>query len=136
MLTVSQAQMDKMAQLMDQNLAREIAADLRVAHAATTRQFGDETFLTMVEIGIVKARQYNCTEKYAIAMFSELMLIVGPCFNEYPLVCCYLEASGINPDARVDNLLRGMTEAQWEKAKQHVGSSDWPALIRRHCHEQ
>ena len=132
MLTISKELMDKMAKIKDQDLAREIAADIGVNHAAIIKQTGDETFLTMVEIAIAKARQYQCADRYAIAMFVELMLLVGPCFNEYPLVRFYLEEPEVVPDARIDNLLRGITAAEWEKAKQHPGSSNWQELIRRY----
>jgi hypothetical protein len=125
MLTIGNDQMEVLQRYVDNRFVHKLAQDIRTHHAEVCQGLSEERLLRMVEMGIARARKHDLTGTYQIAMFVELMFLVGPDFDEYPPVRFLLAGSQITANARLDRLLDTMTEQQWAGAKRRSNPNAW-----------
>lgn len=110
MLTITQAQVERMRRDLDRRFARRLAAILVArrnpeAPAAQT-EAQEEALLPEVEKGLERAAALGLTEDRAAADFVALRLEFGEAFERHPLVREAIETPRIPQSARLPSLLR------------------------------
>ena len=72
--------------------------------------------LRIVDIGIRKARGYELESDYAITSFVGLMVKVGFAFDKQPRIQEIVRTTRLDDNQRVDFLIKGVTEQEWQEA--------------------
>lgn len=116
MIQISNAQLTTYQSQLDGRLAQKILAFLKEECAAPLNRFTDPMILRIVDRGIRKARRYGLESDYAITSFVGLMVEVGFAFDEQPRIQKILRMTRLDDNQRVDFLIKGVTEQEWQEA--------------------
>jgi hypothetical protein len=66
--------------------------------------------------GIAKGRSYGLTWEYSLTVFVAHMFGINPEFDKHPAVHRGLNDASLAPDLRIDALIAGVTDDEWEEA--------------------
>lgn len=125
-MLIREAQINEFRKQSEEEFIEGMARDLRTNHPDRTSVLDDKELRRRVEFGLRKAQKYEMTGKYPIAIFIELMFIVAPDFDEYPLINFILKDREIAPNDRIDRAIEEMSEQRWENAKRR-SEYNWQA---------
>lgn len=124
-LIVRNQQVDTFRRNAEEALARKIRDDLEAHHEPLIRGLTQVALAQRIRTGIDRAKSHGLSKKYAIAMFVELMFMVGPNFDEYPPAAAILKRTDLDPDSRIDYIVNTFTEDQWQGARRRYDASQW-----------
>ena len=122
---VRNEQIDRFRRNAEEDLARKIRDDLEAHHEPVIRGLTQIELAQRIRTGIERAKLHGLSKKYAVAMFVELMFLVGPSFDEYPPAAAILKRIDLPPDSRVDHIVNTFTEDQWQGARRRYDASAW-----------
>lgn len=114
MFKIRKSQMEALTQQYDLCLASELAVQLRTRHLDLVTSMDEQALVRSVYEGLLRGRGYGITKKYPLSMFVELMFIIGPLFDCAPKVQFWLCNKTIAPNARIEYLIRSLTESDWQ----------------------
>jgi hypothetical protein len=123
--TIRDEQMQALQRAQEEAFVRSVSDGLRNYHLDLVETIPEEQLLAMVARGIDRARRYGIRQKFGLAMFVELMLLVGEDFDEYPPIRAILLQPDIDPDDKMDRIIDTMTEPQWQGARRRSAPSAW-----------
>lgn len=128
-------QMNVFEATAEENFARRLTAHLLENYpTAAVRlpdtesaigELPDETLHSLVKVCIERARSYGLTFESSISAFSAVMFEVSPNFDLHRLSQVMLNDEGIEPDARLDELLEVLTEKNWETIRADYNVNAW-----------
>jgi hypothetical protein len=139
-MKIRPAQLQAFAPAAEADFERRVAEYLRGGHAEVSvtlpaagadaqwvavKDLDDETLVKMVRGGLARARSYGMTWESSLTSFVVLMFLVAPNFDEHPLIKRFLTDEGVEPDARVDELVAGASEGNWVAAKKGYDPGAW-----------
>lgn len=84
-----------------------------------------ETLDLLVRRSIERARRYDLSFESSISAFSAVMFDVAPNFDEHSVSRICLNDENVEPNDRLDELLKLLTEKQWEKIKADYDVKSW-----------
>ncbi|HYZ84479.1 MAG TPA: hypothetical protein VE621_08755 [Bryobacteraceae bacterium] len=122
---VRNEQLDRFRNEKEEELARVIRNDLERNHPQTTQGLSPAIMAYRIRTGIDRARTHGLSKQYAVAMFVELMFLIGPDFDEYPPFKATLRRKDLKPDDRIDVLVAETTERQWQNARLRYNPAAW-----------
>lgn len=131
MLIIRSEQMKIFRDKDEQEFIDTVMNDLQANYPEEIEGIQPETLRQMVQNGIIRAQQYGLTKKYSIALFIELMFLIGPNFDEYPPVSFVLRDCRLEPNARMDKLVDSITEHQWQGAIRRTDPIAWDYPLKR-----
>ena len=119
-----------------ENFVRRLAAHLRAvyADAAVTLPDGTETTVgglddatldRLVRAGIARAGSHEIRLQSSVAAFVAVMFEVAPSFDAHRLSQVLLGDEEVAPDARLDELLKVLTEKNWESIRADYDPQAW-----------
>lgn len=124
-LVIRQEQLDVFRRKRQEDLSTRICAGLRANRPDLIGGLTDGELKTRVAHGIRRACSHGLKKLYSIAMFVELMFLVAPNFDEYPVVASVFASSMEPPDDRVDHVIFCMTEPRWQEARRLANPAAW-----------
>jgi hypothetical protein len=98
--------------LWSQFIGRLIGA-LRRGHPQWVESLSDEELQARVRRDVARARDCGLTWQSSLARFVELSLLLGPDFDQQPIVAAGLRRGGGSADERLERMMREMNGAQW-----------------------
>jgi hypothetical protein len=117
MLTIRQAQLDALQRESDRSFGRAVADDLRDRNAGGAATIADERRLELVAAAIARARSYGIADRYSLAMFANLVFLVGIDFDDVPSIGFILRDRTIPPARRLDRVIDSLLPWQWDTVK-------------------
>lgn len=87
-----------------------------------------ETLDLLVRRSIERARHYDLSFESSISAFSAVMFEVAPNFDEHSVSKVCLNDENIEPNDRLNELLKLLTEKQWEKIRADYDVNSWSAV--------
>lgn len=135
-LTVRNEQMEVMAAVAEAGFERDTAVHIRENYAdsvvklpdggeLTVRDLLPDTLESLVRTGIAKARDYEMKFRSSIATFVALMFAVSPNYDEHRLCGVLLGDEEKEPDDRMGELLRVLSEKNWEAIRKDYDPGAW-----------
>ena len=85
----------------------------------------DDTLHRLVLVSIERARGHGLTKESSISAFSSLMFEAAPNFDEHNLSKLCLEDEQVEPDKRLDEILKIFNEKHWEKIRTDYDTAAW-----------
>lgn len=85
----------------------------------------DETLYDLVRVSIHRARSHDLTFESSISAFSAIMFEVAPNFDEHNLSSLCLKDKNIEPNDRLDEILKIFNENHWEKVRENYDVDAW-----------
>lgn len=79
----------------------------------------------LVRKSIERARSYGLSFESAISAFSAIMFEVAPNFDRHSMSRLCLKDKNIDPNERLDELLKLLTEEHWEKIRNDYDVNAW-----------
>ncbi len=116
-MKIREEQIDEFRRQSEEEFVENVASDLRENQPDKVADIDEQELRRRVRFGLEKAQKYGMTGQYPIAMFIELMFMVAPDFDEYPLVNSILKDNQIPPNDRVDRAVAEMNEQRWGNVK-------------------
>ena len=113
MLVIRDAQVDALQQAMDAAFLHRLAKLIRQRHPLHPSAQSDAVLLPVVMSQVGEARAYGITSGQAIADYVGLKFDVGFSFNSHPLLRAHLERPAMEPDEKIRNLMRSLTDDDW-----------------------
>lgn len=84
-----------------------------------------EKLYSLVEVSIERARRYDLSYESSIAAFTALMFEVAPNFDSHRLIKMLLNDQSIEPEKRLDELLKVLNEKNWETIRSEYDETAW-----------
>lgn len=84
-----------------------------------------ETLELLVGRSIEHARSYDLSFESSISAFSAIMFDVAPNFDKYGMCQLCLKDENIEPNARISELLKLLSETHWEKIRTDYDVKAW-----------
>ena len=85
----------------------------------------DETLHRLVGVGIGRARSYGLTFESSIAAYTALMFEAAPNFDKHRLSNLCLKDQNIDPNDRLDEILKAFSDKHWERIKSDYDVDAW-----------
>ena len=106
-------------------------AIVRLPENATTTvgELSKEKLSSLVEVSIECARRYGLSYESSIAAFTALMFEVAPNFDSHRLIKMLLNDQSIEPEKRLDELLKVLNEKNWETIRGEYDETAWLSKI-------
>lgn len=92
---------------------------------APVEALDEETLFDLVRTGIEKAKGYGLTLESSIAAFVAVMFEVAPNFDSHRLCQVLLRDKELEPDNRIGELLKVLTEKNWEAIHAEYDPQAW-----------
>jgi hypothetical protein len=89
------------------------------------KELPDETLCELVRRGVARARGYGMTWESSLAAFVVQTFVMGPNFDDHPIVSRFLRDENIPPDSRLDELWKQTTDEQWDAAPHTYRVRPW-----------
>ena len=86
-----------------------------------------ETLDLLVRRSIERARRYDLSFESSISAFSAVMFDVAPNFDDHSVSKLCLNDENVEPNARLNELLKLLTDKQWEKIRTDYDVNNWTA---------
>jgi hypothetical protein len=102
----------------EESFLTRLVKHLQQHHPDKVAQFSAESLVTAVRHGVRRARAYGMTWESAITAYVALLFAIHPRFDDNPKVRRILGDQTIPANARVDELLKQLTNQDWEQAQQ------------------
>ncbi len=119
----------------EENFEQRLAAHLRKDYAnsvihlpetdSTVSELSAETLHSLVKISIERARSYGLTFESSISAFSAIMFEAAPNFDRHNLSSLCLNDENIEPNSRINEILKLLTEEHWERIKKDYDVYAW-----------
>ena len=125
MLVIRDAQIQSLIAKSDDDIVRLTAeAVIRACHSrvASIRPL---RLLSMVKIGIARAKELGFQNAEDIASFVALMFEVAPQFSEQPEIAAVLADTTFSPGERISQLPERVSDAAWAEAEQLYDARYW-----------
>ncbi len=87
----------------------------------------EETLYDLVRVGIARARSYGLTFESAIAAFTAVMFEISPNFDTHQLCQVLLNDEEVEPNVRLDELMKVLNEKNWESIRAEYDPKAWQA---------
>ena len=100
----------------------------RTESEAKVFELSDEVLNELVKISIQRARSFDLTFESSISAFSAIMFEVAPNFYEYKLSSLCLKDENIEPNDRLDEILKIFNETHWEKVRIDYDVNAWKPI--------
>ncbi len=134
-------QMSVFERAAEDNFVRRIAAHLLENYVpaivrlpdvepATVGELPPEKLHSLVEVSVERARRYGLTYESSIAAFSALMFEVAPNFDSHRLIKMLLNDENIEPEARLNELLKVLNEKNWEAIRGEYDIDAWQSKAK------
>ncbi len=91
----------------------------------TVDELPKEKLHSLVEVSIERARRYDLSYESSIAAFTALMFEVAPNFDSHRLIKMLLNDENIEPEKRLDELLKILNEKNWETIRGEYDETAW-----------
>lgn len=105
-----------------------LAEHLRAHHETRIDGLPDMLLLAMVTMSMRLAKEFGLTRHEDRAGFLALQMEIAPAFFRHASVHSILEDPSIAPDRRLERLILGVSDADWQEASQI--QDDWFDLAR------
>jgi hypothetical protein len=122
----------------EEDFVQRLAAHLRenypeslVRQAETddlVKDLSDEVLFELVRVSIQRARKYDLTYESSISAFTALMFSTAPNFDMYNLSNLCLKDENVEPNDRLDEILKIFNEGHWEKVILNYDVTAWEPL--------
>jgi hypothetical protein len=117
---------------------RQVAEYIRAEHgglAVTTSsgpvavsELSTDALISMVRYSIAKARAYSITWESGMAAFAVLLFILGPKFDEHPLIRRELTDAAVPVNSMVDHLCCAIPTEVWDEVKATYSLEAWTSV--------
>ncbi len=134
-MLIRSEQMDVFEKAAEEGFVRRLCAHLRERYAEAlvrlpdqetiVRELPDETLDLLVRRSIERARKNDLTYESSISAFTALMFEVAPNFDTHQLSKMLLTDEEIEPNARLNELLKVLTEKNWESIRGNYDVNAW-----------
>jgi hypothetical protein len=136
-MIVRAAQMDVFETAAEEDFVRRLSTHLLENYAnsivllpdleSVVKDLPEETLDLLVGKSIKRARSYELSFESAISAFSAIMFDVAPNFDQHSMSKLCLNDDNIEPNARLNELLKILTDEHWEKMKSDYDVNAWLA---------
>ena len=130
MLVIRPDQMEVLQSAVEEEFVHRIARHLR-SERVELGSIPPSDLYEMIRTGIARARGYGMQSENTLAAFVGLMFGVAPNFDDVPAIRRVPTDPEVLPDARVDELWRATTDADWEQARTGRDPETWMNRSRR-----
>lgn len=135
-LSIRPEQMSVVEAVAQENFVSRIAAHLLADYSKTVvilpdesrsavEDLPEETLHSLVRTGIARARGHGLGLESSIAAFVAVMFEVAPNFDTHRLCEVLLADEEVEPDRRLDELLKVLTEKNWKSVKESYDPQAW-----------
>lgn len=136
-MIIRSEQMEVFESAAEEDFVRRLTAHLRENYATSVVRLPDqespvaelleETLDLLVQRSIAHARLYELSFESSISAFTALKFAVAPNFDKNSVSKLCLRDESIEPNARLDELLKVLTENQWAKIRDDYNADAWLA---------
>ena len=95
------------------------------AQESAVDELPKETLDLLVRRSVERARRYDLSFESSISAFSAVMFDAAPNFDEHSVSKLCLNDENIEPNSRLDELLKLLTEKHWEKIRADYDVNSW-----------
>jgi hypothetical protein len=145
-LSIRSEQMSVIETVAQENFVRRLAGHLRENYAAavvtlpsgrqtTTTELPEEKLYSLIRAGIARARGHEIGLESATAGFVAVMFEIAPNFDTHRLSQVLLNDEEIEPNSRLDELLKVLTEKNWESIRADYDPAAWEAAANDEAEE-
>jgi adenine-specific DNA methylase len=137
MLQIQLKQMEAFGSMTDDLFVKRIVDHLRENYSDTLVQLPsgsltvketDEAELkAMATRGIAQARAYGINHESALAAFVAIMFEAAPNFDSHPTLREMLGDESVDPNSRIEKLLKQLSEQVWEEVRASYDRQAWIA---------
>ncbi len=92
---------------------------------AFIKELPEETLDRLIRCSIARARSYQLSFESSISAFSAIMFDVAPNFDKHSMSKLCLNDQNIEPNARLNELLKILTEEHWDKIRKDYDVNVW-----------
>jgi hypothetical protein len=134
-MIIRSKQMEAFESAAEENFVRRLTEHLVENYAEAIVRLPDqesavdnlpkETLDLLVRRSIERARRYDLSFESSISAFSAMMFEVAPNFDNHSMSRLCLNDANIEPNDRLDELLKLLTEKHWEKIKTDYDVNSW-----------
>jgi hypothetical protein len=134
-MIIRNEQMAVFEQTAEESFERRLAAHLREDYLtavvrlpemeSTVSDLPDETLKLLVSVSIERARSYELTFESSISAFCAIMFEVAPNFDKHSLSKLCLRDENIEPNERLNELIKVLQEEHWEKIRADYDVNAW-----------
>jgi hypothetical protein len=128
-------QMKAFEEAAEESFVRRLSGHLLENYAKTVvflpdkklpvEELPDETLQDMVRSGIARARSHGISYESSIAAFTAVMFEIAPNFDRHRLSQVLLNDEEIDPNSRLEELFKVLTEKNWESIKEDYDAEAW-----------
>jgi hypothetical protein len=95
--------------------------------SVTLAQLTKSTFELFVAFGMARAQKYGIRHQAGIAAFIALSFLVGPTFDENPVVNAELKREDVPDHGRMDHLCAVIPSSVWANVRACYDAAGWPS---------
>lgn len=134
-MIIRSAQMEVFESAAEEDFVRRLGTHLRENYAnsmvrlpdkeAAVKELDEENLRKLVEKSIEHARFYTLSFESSISAFTAIMFDVAPNFDEHSMSQLCLKDESIEPNSRLNELLKILTDEHWEKMRTDYDVTAW-----------
>ncbi len=134
-MIIRSQQMEVFESAAQEDFVRRLATHLRENYAdslvrlpdqeSVVKELSEETLDSLVKISIERARKYEITFESSISAFTAIMFDVAPNFDQHSMSKLCLKDESVEPNARLNELLKILTDEHWEKMRSDYDVNAW-----------
>jgi hypothetical protein len=138
-MIIRSRQMEVFESAAEENFVRRLTEHLLENYAKSVVRLPDqesavidlpkETLDLLVRRSIERARRYDLSFESSISAFSAVMFDVAPNFDEHSVSKLCLNDENVETNERLNELLKLLTEKQWEKIRTDYDVENWLAKV-------
>lgn len=102
-----------------------LAEHLREYQGALVNVLSDDKLLLLLRNGIARARNYKLSSEADLAAFVAVMFAIAPNFDRHPYIQDVLTDSRIQPNEKMDALIKRVPNFVWEEAGRKNNPMAW-----------
>ncbi len=134
-MIIRSEQMEVFESAAEEDFGRRIATHLRENYAnslvrlpdqeSVVKELDEETLDKLVRHSIERARIYELSFESTISAFTAIMFDVAPNFDQHSMSKLCLKDESIEPNFRLNELLKILTDEHWEKMRADYDVNAW-----------
>ena len=119
------AQVEAHRSAVERAFEDEIMAFLGKQHPEVVGDLPPDLLRSMVRAGVARARSHGLGSRYAISVFTSLMFVTAPNFDECPPIRDRFASEGAPPDDLMDLVLEATSPGEWLVARDMYDPAAW-----------
>lgn len=127
---IREEQMRAFSEEAERAFEARLLEHLREHHAEETEGLPDDLLLEMARTGISRARNYGMTWESNLTAYVGLMFAIAPNFDRHPRIQFLLNSTHIEPEKKLEAVIRQTPETAWRQARQQYHAGAWFAAAR------